>query len=351
MHKQNLTRAHNELYRRCPDERFATLAELWQHCSDVRQFSTEQWVPPAELAIRPTHSEIHAIYQAKKFCLTDWSFSLLCSLARINRDTVNKLSPETASRVFLETLPRGTKPLQMFTMGNTIRSIHPASYTRLYDVELISVIREFAVDFQPPQQAVTLDDPDSDIIPATGLYSGQEDTFCFLVDPTGWIEVESEAFCPGFLVWNSEVGRRTVGIQTFWFQAVCANHLIWDAVEVTEFKRKHTANVAESLREISRIIEQLVAKRDQRRDAFAKVIAKAMQTRLGQTSDEVLKLLKEKGIQKKLATEALAIAKKQGAFTVFSVVDALTQLAGKKQNAGERTALDIKSSSLLTLAV
>ena len=75
-----------------------------------------------------------------------------------------------------------------------------------------------------------------------------------------------------------------------------------------------------------------------------------MKTTLGHDNEEVLKLLQEKGIQKKLGTEALKIAAQKGAFTVFSVVDALTQLAGKLQNAGDRTAMDIKSSSLLTIA-
>ena len=348
---QNLTRAHEQLYRRHPDERFSTINDLWKHCSDVRQWSTEEWVPPAELVITPVLHELQTTYREKNQVLTEWGFTQLCSMARVAKQTVNLLSPETASRVFMETLPRGTKPLQLYTMGNTIRSIHPASYTRLYDVELLSVIQEFAVDFQPPQEAVTLDDPDSDIIPATGLYSGEQDSFVFMLDPTGWIEVESEAFCPGFFAWNSEVGRRTVGLQTFWFQAVCQNHIVWDAVEVTEFSRKHTTNVGEALSNIRRLIEQLVNRRDERRDAFAKTIANAMKTRLGDQADDVLKILQQRGIRKTLGNEALKIAQQQGAFTVFSVVDALTRLAGKIPNAGERTEIDAKSSSLLALAV
>ena len=51
--------------------------------------------------------------------------------------------------------------------------------------------------------------------------SGEQDMFCFMIDPTGWIEIEGENFAPGFFVWNSEVGRRSLGIQTFWFQAIC----------------------------------------------------------------------------------------------------------------------------------
>ena len=156
---------------------------------------------------------------------------------------------------------------------------------------------------------------------------------------------------PGFFVWNSEVGRRTVGIQTFWFQAICQNHLIWDAVDVTEFRCKHTTNVGEALSNVRRLIEQLVNRRDERRDAFAATIANAMKTKLGDDADEVLKILQKHGITKTLGNEALKIAEEQAKFTIFSVVDALTRLAGKQQNAGDRTAMDIKSSSLLALAV
>jgi len=348
---QNLTRAHDELFRRTPDERFSSISDLWQHCHNMKQWSTEVWVPPTDITIEPTRSQLRLKTSDSTQDLSDWSFSQLCSMAKVRKDTVNRLSPETASRVFSETLPRGSKPLQIYRVEQLVRSIHPASYTRLHDADLLTRVMEFAVDFQPAQEAATLDENQGDTPPATGCYCGTEDMFCFLIDPTGWVEIDGEAFAPGFFIWNSEVGRRTVGIQTFWFQKICRNHLIWDAVDVTEFKRKHTANVGESLREITRMIEQLVEKRDERRDGFAKVIGKAMKTSLGETSDKVLKLLQEKGIQKKLATEALAIAKQRGAFTVFSVVDALTRLAGKQQNAGDRTAMDIKSSSLLALAV
>jgi len=37
-------------------------------------------------------------------------------------------------------------------------------------------------------------------------------------------------------------------------QAVCQNHIVWDAVEVVDFSRKHTANVYESVAEIRGII-------------------------------------------------------------------------------------------------
>ena len=47
---------------------------------------------------------------------------------------------------------------------------------------------------------------------------------------------------------------------------------------------------------------------------------------------------------------ALKIAEQQGRLTIFAVVDALTRIAGQMKNAGDRTAADTKSASLLALA-
>jgi hypothetical protein len=202
------------------------------------------------------------------------------------------------------------------------------------------MLQEFAVDFQPPQAGMN---------GATGLYCGEQDLFCFLIDPMGWTEIEGEAFAPGFFLWNSEVGKRSIGIETFWFQAVCQNHIVWDAVEVVEFTRKHTASVHESFGEIRRMIEGLVARRDARKDAFFRVMQQAMATKLGDDAEEAMKSLAQQGIPRGAAKAALAIAQQQGRFTVFALVDALTRLAGELKFAGDRAEADRQASSLLEL--
>lgn len=341
-----LTRANTELFRRGPDERFETLQALQAHCLQDKERSQERWTPPGELVFLPQDHRLRLKVNGDGvFNLNEWSFSQACALAGVAKDTLNQLSPETAARVFAETLPGGTKPLQTLTANESVRSIHGASYTRLYNTELLSIVQEFATDFQPPQKACAKGGEGG-----TGLYCGEQDMFVFLIDPTGWAEIEGEAFAPGFFLWNSEVGRRTVGIQSFWFQAVCQNHIVWDAVEVVDFSRKHTANVSEAIAEIRRIISSLVEKRDARRDGFAGVIKKAMETTVGTDSDQVLKVLSQKGITRQLAKEALQIAEEKGRFTVFALVDALTRLSARFEFAGDRTEVDQKSSALLTLA-
>lgn len=343
MQKQNLTQASRELFRRTADERFANLDALWHHCQDFKDRSTDRWHAPTEIRMQPQTGRLDLLLGnggENEYRLNDWSFSQLCKLASVSKDTLNKVSADTASRVLAETLPRGGKPMQVLTLDRSVRSIHGASYTRLHNLDLLSVVKEFATDFQPPQAGMN---------GGTGLYCGEQDMFVFLIDPTGWAEIGGENFAPGFFLWNSEVGRRSVGVQTFWFQAVCQNHIVWDAVEVVDFSRKHTANVAESLREIRRIIAQLVEKRDERRDGFARVMKKAFDTRLGDKAEDVAKVLFKHGIPRDLAKQALAVAERQGRFTIFSLVDALTRVAGEYENAGDRMEADEKAGALLAL--
>lgn len=336
-----LKRAHQELFRRTPDECFDSFESLYQKCQSDRELSRDRWVPPEEVVL--THDLTLCLGDDPDFRLNDWSFSQLCRMASVSRDTVNRLSSKTASKAFEETLPRSEKPLQLLTQKDQIRSVHGVAYTRLWNVELLDVVREFASDFSPPQKAMDKQ--------STGLYCGEQDMFAFLIDPTGWAEIDGEAFAPGFFLWNSEVGRRSLGIQTFWFQRICQNHIVWDAVEVVEFKRKHTANVRDGLNDIRRIIEGLVAKRDERRDGFVNVVRKAMQQSLGHDMDEATKVLCKQGLPRGLIKEAIEIAQEQGGFTIFSVVDALTRLSQRVQLAGDRTELDAKIGQLLALAV
>jgi hypothetical protein len=275
------------------------------------------------------------------FMMNEWSFGQLCRLARVPKQAVNRLSPDTAKRVFYETLPIGNKPLQLLLRDGHVRSIHAASYTRLHNADLLDLIRECAPDFHPPQKAGT---------GGTGLYCGEQDMFCFLIDPCGWAEIDGQAFAPGFFIWNSEVGRRTVGIETFWYQSICANHVVWDAVETVEFARKHTTNVRESLGEIRRILCSLIAKRDERRDGFVQVVSRAMRERLADDTDSGITELLKYGIPRSIAKKAMEIARQHGRFTVFAVVDALTRMAVELTNAGDRILLDRQAGKLLSMA-
>ena len=344
MSKTNLTRASNELFRREPDERFPSLTSLMDHCRQQRDESRELWWQPDKLTTRAV--DVLDLKLAggdgAELKMTEWSFSQLCSLCGVHKGTVNRLRANTAAQIFRETMPSSGKPMQVLATDNQARAIHGASYTRLFNSELLDVVAESATGFEPPPKGFN---------GATGLYCGDEDIFAFLVDPNGWIEINDEQFAPGMFVWNSEVGKRSLGVQTFWYQRICGNHIVWDAVEVVEFSRKHTANVRDSLNEIRDIICRLVNRRDERRDGFAEVIKSAMGTRFADSAEDAVIELAKHGITRSLAKKSIDYVSERGQLTVFSVVDALTRHTQKSTNAGDRTALDQKAAKLLALAV
>ena len=357
--KQNLTRASDELFKRRPDECFESLDALAAHCDAVREESGETWPLPS--AVRPVDADGRLMLDAGSVAplgLSDWSFSQLCAMCGVSKPTINRLTPKTAGTALLETLPRGDKPIQLLTTGNDVRSVHGTAYTRLWNAELLDVVREFG-DFRPPASRHENEEANDDL--STGLYCGEQDMFCFLIDPDGWVDLDcrdpdtgwsrTERFAPGFFVWNSEVGRRSLGVQTFWYQHICQNHIVWDAVEVAEFSRKHTANVRNGLDEIRLRIDALVKRRDERRDAFAGTMRTAMGTRFkpGETRDKVVKALQKEGIPAGLAKQVVPESGKAG--TLFDVVDKLTRLTGKTVFAGDRAELDAKIGRLLALAV
>lgn len=338
----NLTRASRELFRRGPDEYVVDLTALAVRCREQRERSQDRWQLPGTLKPVALQDTVGLKVEGGDGAyLNNYSFGQLCKLSGVSKETLNKLTAETAARALAETLPVGKRPTQLFTEGDRVRSIHGVNYQRLYNAELVAVLQEFAVGFAPPPKGLN---------GATGLYMGEEDLFAFLIDPDGWCEVGDQAFAAGFFVWNSEVGRRSVGVQTFWFQQVCQNHIVWDAINVVEKTWKHTSSVQDAVSGIRRTLEVLVEERDRRRDGFVRVLQKAMTERLGDDAEEAVKELVKNGIPKNLGQTACEeVARKGERFTVWALVDALTAQNRELRFAGDRTEADERASRLLSL--
>ena len=55
-------------------------------------------------------------------------------------------------------------------------------------------------------------------------------------------------------------------------------------------------------------------------------------------------------ISLRLAEQVVQVAEQKASFSVFGIVDALTRIAGRYENAGDRLVVDQKAASLLSLA-
>src|SRR5581483_7825022 len=222
----HLTQASRQLFRRPPDERFDTLQDLLEHSRSFKDRSKNVQETSTTFHVQHRSGTLTLQLNGYSPCsLNEWSFAQLCSLIGASKDTLNRLRADTAVRVCRELLEqRNAEALSLQALvqdDRLVRAINGPTYTRLWNADLVALLTEFAPDFTPPPKGFN---------GTTGLYAGEQDMFCFLIDPTCWVEIHGEAFAPGFFVWNSEVGRRTVGVATFWFQAVCQNHIVRDAI-------------------------------------------------------------------------------------------------------------------------
>ena len=85
----NLTHAHEELFRRTPDETFPSLPALWEHCHAEKEQSADRWHPPQALRPVPDGGRLARPRPTanEPFALNDWSFTQLCGLARVSART------------------------------------------------------------------------------------------------------------------------------------------------------------------------------------------------------------------------------------------------------------------------
>ena len=97
-------------------------------------------------------------------------------------------------------------------------------------------------------------------------------------------------------------------------------------------------------------INQLVDRRDAARDQFSATVRKAMEAATGD-KEETLAFLSKYDINRQLAKKAVELAESRGRrFTVWSMVDALTQLSRDSRFAATRVDADQRASALLALA-
>jgi len=351
----NLLKASHQLFSRKADETFEDIPSLHRACLERMSDSGEFSVPANQLSFEsdPNTLTVNLCTSSNTYSINSWAFSQLCRMAGAEKRTINRLSSHTAAVALNELFSQrasaagSVRSLVTLKEGKPdaqLRAVTSNKYSRIWDSQVVDAISKAAPHYAPPKKGFN---------GATGLYTGEQDMFMFLVDPDTRVELDvggqNQEFSPGFFVWNSEVGSRSVGIETFWYQYICANHIVWDATEVQQVVRRHVGNSQRILSDISYMVEDLIRISDLRKDAFVTKMRAAENTDLGY-KEEVLTLLQKQGYSKK-ASEMVTdlIEETSNRFSAFSVVDAMTRLSQNSKFAGSRADLDRKASAILAL--
>jgi len=231
----------------------------------LRDNSRSQVISSRGLTVRPVEDDARALQiigygnGLPAAAPTHWSFAQLCSLASPGNSPasyfrdVSMPAPMIADCLnYNLRFTRGVEDVGILLTEDgpvsELRAVNGPNYGRVWDADIVDLLVERFGDgingqWRVPGEfghrvTVTNDN--------TTLYASDRDMFVFLADEENRIELpgrragRSGSFARGFFVWNSEVGKTTLGAGFFLFDYVCCNRIIWGADQYTEVRIRHT---------------------------------------------------------------------------------------------------------------
>lgn len=275
-----LTEASRQLFSRPDDEHFASQEEL--HTDAQRALETGREIQSRNMIVtaRPEDDPIGPfglkLDSEKDLIPGHFAMSQLAGLARIPMGTVQRLSPKTAAQAINESLyhvPDGEDEAErsgiMVLTEETpdgvsrVRSITSETYSRVWDIEWIKEVERWLLPmgYIPALPTINTDAQQRNIMKNNkpALFRGDRDSFAFYYTEPDQNGADFGGLRRGYMVWNSEVGHRSMGYTTLLFRDMCSNFLIWDASNVEKKRRIHRGDMQPFFREMRCAMQDLSA--------------------------------------------------------------------------------------------
>ena len=374
-----IMRASREWYSRPDDERFVSLYELRDHVqkrklhSEVeiinvnhleatgkRQYSDEQhYADDLSLSVK---TSMHGWEQLTP---THWSFGQLCTKAQAPASYMRKLHPELASfnlNYGMQVLAPKEDAKLMVVRDNEaatqeLHCLTGKDYGRIWDeqvVEQVIAMNEGAGNvWKVPSASYMVKDPRR----ATTLYASDRDVFVFLVNENSGCEItdkwgKTHNMNKFIIVWNSEVGKTTLGATFGNYDFICDNRIIWGASNVRELRVRHSKfapdRFATEMTPMLNQYAQLSA------DADARIYKAAMEIEVAKDEQGIKTWLRGKGFntseQQRILRQGISDRGGELPSTVWELVSAGTAAARAIPHTDARVSFEKRASSLLDVA-
>lgn len=341
-----LTMAKDSLFRRPAEEHFATFKDLRDAASKQRQrcreieardlnvlFGESGDVYFGDHAVRPTH----------------YSYGQLATVARVPMHVLERLETPTRASVLNQCYERSRRFRIGLCDGDNLRAVTSDRYERVWDEELCEVLDRWLIPsgFVPAVPTGGGENAKGNDKPA--LFRSDRDSFQFFYsdrtphDPFGGLR-------KGVMVFNSEVGARSLGFATFLFRDVCSNFMVWGVGEYREVAARHVGQVREVFasfdQELRRISNEMTPEE-------LKVIEAAAKRPFTPGYDPETaqdRLFDEFHVPRRVAAEvveAALIPENPGELTSWGVANGLTWVAKELPFADERVQMQRVAGEVL----
>lgn len=374
--------AHEQWKTRPADQRFWNLTDLHKATLAHRQAAAEASLDMADIRVEAVDGKIEISGRAGTHAeLTHFAFGQLAARsdapASYLRSLPATLAVQNINHGLKNKADHGPAKLLLHSNGGYyVRALTSDKYSRLWNHSISEKLLRLqdmgwtaapayvpwgaeAADFDTriataEQAALSLTVKAGDVIAPAGLYASFEDMFVFLVQKDKVIADGSESgLMRGIIVWNSEVGKTTFGMQSFYFRGVCGNHIIWDAEDVKELRMRHVGLTDDKA---FRGLELELRK-------YANGSASLMEAKIESARRFTFDSAKPEDIvdfvfDKKILTRADAkraidavIPEIDGApNTAWGLAQGITRISQTEKNADKRTELDRASGKVLQIA-
>lgn len=242
------------------DERFVSLTEMLARMKGLRESSRSVTTSSRRISAEPMDDNKGLVLvgpDGNAANPTNWAFGQLAQLAEAPAGYLRTLP----SPIACDALNYGLRYKRdvedigaLLTRDNgevSIRAITGPKYGRVWNADIVhSLVENFGdgrgldTDWRVPGEF----GQETEITKAnTTLFAGDRDMFVFLADERNRVEVkdrrngESGLMARGFFVSNSEVGDGTLQLDTFLFDYVCCNRIVWGAKQHKSIKIRHTS--------------------------------------------------------------------------------------------------------------
>lgn len=382
----NLHAASSQWANRPADQRFWTLGEMREACAIARRGSSQATV---------AFSGLHVEARGTDMCLmgklgmaahfTHYAFEQLAGAAKAPAGYLRTLPVDVAANTLNASMQIAAREdvaprnILFHTNGQlTARAILSNRYDRVWDEEVCGMLAQLegwrapagrkpptytgptrvatAADILPGQINIA---PGCQIAPS-GLYASDHDMFAFLVAPDRVIDDGNGGqLMRGVFVRNSEVGDAALSVTFFLMQAVCGNHIVWNATGVHEIRVRHIGEGT-----LGRAFRGFEAQLRRYHDAAAeeeKGIIAARRMVLGNNKEEVLDALVKYAkthslpLSRTRLSTALDVAEDHTDWygnprSLWGVVAGLTHASQAGNFTDERAVIDRAAGQLLKMA-
>ena len=358
-----LMQASHQWSTRPDDERFTSLTEMHAAALAIRSRSNARVLSSRRLQAAPVSGDSRALVavgpDGNTANFTNWSFGQLAQLAGAPAAYMRGLPGELAADCInygLQTRDIEEVGVLLYKNGSPhLRAVTGPNYGRVWNHQVIQALIErfgdgVTGDFKVPGEF----GKDVEITKAnTTLYASDRDMFVFLADEKHRIEIpgrrdgKAGALARGFFVWNSEVGKTSLGIGTFLFDYVCCNRIVWGAQQYREVRINHTAKAPD--RWIEEAIPAIRAYADSSAQTITDAVMAARQARI----DDVDVFLAKRFTKSKASAIKAAHMNDEGRpiETLWDAATGVTAYARGVAYQDERVELEREGGRILDMAM